>query len=331
VDDDSSKLFQELRKIGFSNDAIEAAWPSWWSDDIAASPSGRAELRFALARKLGLAAKPLLGERVEFVWKDSARFKHLTTQDAVQQNILSSFGVAIGRLLIRGVPAGHGFTGLSPLELRESILSSAPYVDLQQLLATCWALGVPVMQLRVFPLTTKSMHAMVIESGGRHAILLGRNASYPAPAAFTLAHEIGHIACGHMRGALALIDIEDPALAKDRDAQETEADAFALSILTGSPAPEISTQFENFNAPTLADAVLKAGPQYGIEPGTLALCVAYRKKNWPVAMSAMRFIYSAPKPVWQEVNGIARSMLDWDALGDEGSDFIRNLMNRDND
>jgi hypothetical protein len=331
VDDDTSKLFQELRKIGFSNDAINAALPSWWSDDIATSPSSRAELRFALARKLGLAAKPLLGERVEFVWKDSARFKHLTTQDAVQQNILSSFGVAIGRLLLRGTPVGRGFTGLSPLELRESILNSEPYVDLQQLLATCWALGVPVIQLRVFPLTSKSMHAMVIESSGRHAILLGRNASYPAPAAFTLAHEIGHIACGHTRGTLALIDVEDPALAKDRDTEESQADAFALSMLTGSPAPEISTQFENFNAPTLADAVLKAGPQYRIEPGTLALCVAYRKKNWPVAMSAMRFIYSESKPVWQEVNRIAELMLDWDAIGPDGSDFIRNLMNSHND
>jgi hypothetical protein len=330
VDDDSSKLFRELRKVGFSSDAIEAAWPSWWSDDIAASPSSRAELRFALARKLGLAPKPLLGERVEFVWKDRARFKHLTTQDAVQQNILSSFGVAIGRLLLRGVPVGHGFANLSPLELGESILNHSRYVDLQQLLATCWALGVPVIQLRVFPLATQSMHAMVIESGGRHAILLGRNASYPAPAAFTLAHEIGHIASGHIRGALALIDVEDPALAKDRDEQETQADAFALSILTGSPAPDISTQFQNFNAPTLADAVLKAGPQYAIEPGTLALCVAYRQKNWPVAMSAMRFIYSERKPVWQEVNGIAESMLDWDALGDEGADFVRNLMNRAN-
>jgi hypothetical protein len=159
---------------------------------------------------------------VEFVWKDRARFKHLTTQDAVQQNILSSFGVAIGRLLLRGVPAGYGFASLSPVELRESILNHSRYVDLQQLLATCWALGVPVIQLRVFPLTTQSMHAMVIESGGRHAILLGRNASYPAPAAFTLAHEIGHIASGHIRGALALIDVEDPALAKDRDEQETE-------------------------------------------------------------------------------------------------------------
>jgi Zn-dependent peptidase ImmA (M78 family) len=175
------------------------------------------------------------------------------------------------------------------------------------------------------------MHAMVIESSGRHAILLGRNASYPAPAAFTLAHEIGHIACGHTRGTLALIDVEDPALAKDRDTDESQADAFALSILTGSPAPEISTQFEDFNAPTLADAVLKAGPQYRIEPGTLALCVAYRKKNWPVAMSAMRFIYSESKPVWKEVNRIAGLMLDWDAIGADGSDFIRNLMNRDND
>ncbi|WP_234831173.1 ImmA/IrrE family metallo-endopeptidase [Rhodopseudomonas palustris] len=327
MDHNSAKLFKELKEAGLSRAAIEAAWPVWWSDDLSESPSARAELRFALARKLGLAPKPLLGERVEFVWRDSAKFKNLSIQNSTQQDILSSFGVSIGRLLLRATPIGRGFDGLSAEAIRGSIIrSTAGYVDLRALLSTSWAVGVPVIQLKVFPLTTKSMHAMVIESGGRHAIILGRDASYPAPVAFTLAHEIGHIVGGHLKGASALVDLEDPALASSYDADESEADAFALSVLTGTPTLTITTELQNYNAPTLARAVLNAAPLYGIEPGTFALCVAYRQKNWAVAMSALKFIYAEAKPVWKEVNGIADSYIDWDALGDEAEDYLRKLM-----
>jgi hypothetical protein len=134
VDENTNRLRKELRRAGLSNSALEAAWPAWWSDELAASPSGRAELRFALARRLGLAPKPLLGERVEFVWKDSARFKHLTTQDAQQQDILSSFGVSVGRLLLRATEGGRGFDGLSASQLRNSILGSVPFVESPPLL-----------------------------------------------------------------------------------------------------------------------------------------------------------------------------------------------------
>lgn len=325
----SSKLFRELRDAGISRAAIEAAWPNWWSDEVGASPSGRAELRFSLARKLGLVPKSLLGERVEFVWKDKARFKHLATQDIAQQSILSSFGVSVGRTLLHAVPSSVGFAGQDAQSLRNAILGSGPYVDLGRLISTCWAAGVPVIQLRVFPLATKSMHAMVVGSDGRYAILLARDAIYPAPVAFTLAHEIGHIVRGHIRGVAAIIDLEDPATAVDRDEQEVEANEFALELLTGSADPMIETGSGYFNAPTLANAALNAGLHHGIEPGTLALCVAYRNKVWPIAMSALRFIYSESKPVWKEVNKIAASEIRWDHLTDEGADFLSKLMTLD--
>jgi hypothetical protein len=194
------------------------------------------------------------------------------------------------------------------------------------LLATCWALRIPVIHLRVFPLEAKSMHAMVVGVDGRFAILLGHDASYPAPVAFWLAHELGHVMLGHLANAPALIDLEDPALARDRDEQEDEADRFALTLLTGSPEPDIQTNVDHFNAPTLAAAVLRAGDQYGVEPGTLALCLAHGRGLWRVAMTAMKFIYNEPKPAWREVNGIADGELDWDLLGDEAAHYLRNVM-----
>lgn len=321
----SSTLIERLRKAGFSRAAIEAAWPSWWTDDADASPSGRAELRFALARRLGLDPKPLLGERVEFVWNDEAKFKHLSTESDAQKAALTSFGVSVGRLLLRATPAPSREPA-SAGEIRSAILAGNQFVDLSALVATCWALGIPVAFLRVFPLEAKAMHAMVVNADGRFAILLGRDASYPAPVAFTLAHELGHVMLRHLADAPALIDLEDPAKAADGDAQEQEADQFALSLLTGAANPTINTNLDRFNAPTLTSSVLQAAGHYRVEPGTLALCLAHQRKAWPVAMASLRFIYQAPKPVWREVNGIADAELRWDNLSDEAARYLHNVM-----
>jgi hypothetical protein len=326
---DDDNLIERLRKAGFSRAAIRAAWPSWWTEEAGETPSGRAELRFALARRLGLEPKPLLGERVEFVWNDEARFKHLSTHDDAQKAALTSFGMSVGRLLLRATPAGPT-EPIAAEALRDAIMAGSPFVDLGSLLGTCWALRIPVIHLRVFPLEAKSMHAMVVGVDGRFAILLGRDAAYPAPVAFTLAHELGHVMLGHLADAPALIDLEDPALARDGDEQEEEADRFALTLLTGSPEPDIQTDIEHFNAPTLATAVLRASGEYGVEPGTLALCLAHGRGLWPVAMSALGFIYGERKPAWREVNGIADGELDWDALGDEAAHYLRNVMIGDN-
>lgn len=326
---DDENLIERLRKAGFSRAAIQAAWPSWWSEEAGATPSGRAELRFALARRLGLEPKPLLGERVEFVWNDEARFKHLSTHDEAQRAALTSFGMSVGRLLLRATPSGPTDL-IAAQELRDAILAGSQFVDLGSLIGTCWALRIPVIHLRVFPLEAKSMHAVVVGVDGRFAILLGRDAAYPAPVAFTLAHELGHVMLGHLANAPALIDLEDPALARDGDEQEEEADKFALTLLTGSPEPDIRTDIDHYNAPTLAAAVLRAAGEYAVEPGTLALCLAYGRGLWPVAMSALGFIYGEKKPAWREVNGIADGELDWDLLGDEAAHYLRNVMIGDN-
>ena len=331
ADNSTDDLRQGLRSAGLSREAIDAAWPAWWDEGASSSPSARAELRFALARNLGLSAPSLLGSRVEFVWRDRARFKNLSDLATAQQAALTSFGTVVGRSLIRAVPEGTALVGTSADTLRRAILGSQPVVELGGLLATCWAVGIPVIHLRVFALEAKRMHAMVVEWDGRQAILLGRDASYPAPIAFTLAHEMGHVALGHLAGAGALVDVEDPATSGDGDADEDAADRFALEVLTGTPKPDIRTNLDSFGGRQLARAVLDAGPPRGIDPGALALCVGFRTGRWPAAMSSLRHIYGTSSPVWTFVNNLAEATLDWDRLGSEAADHLRAIMgvNRD--
>lgn len=323
---DERTLKKRLKEAGLSDPLIDAAWPIWWSDDAYGSPSANAELRFTIARKLGLSPKELFHDNVAFVWKDEARFKHLKNETDAEKHALASFGISVARLLSSATKQEFIGYELGSLKLRTSILHSSPFVDLQSLLATCWAIGVPVIHLRVFPLDAKRMHAMAVKAAGRFVILLGRDAQYPAPIAFTLAHELGHIILGHLSSPGAIVDFGDASGDGPSDKEELAADQFALELLTGTSDPLISTSVSRFGAAQLADAVLSKGRELGIEPGTLALCLAYRAHNWSVANGAMSYIYTETKEVWREVNHIALQQLDLTLLRDDTADFISRVM-----
>ncbi|GIK49585.1 MAG: hypothetical protein BroJett013_22820 [Alphaproteobacteria bacterium] len=327
MDADTKQLKKKLKDAGLSDRVIEAAWPAWWSTAASDSPSAQAELRFSLARRLGLSPKALVGDRVEFVWRDHVRFKNLRVDNDDERAALNSFGLSIARILFRATKAARGrLDGLSAEALRDAIIQSRPFVDLSGLLATCWGLGVPVIHLRVYPLKAKSMHAMIVRDEGRHAVLLLKDSRYPAPAAFWLAHEIGHAAKGHLKDGEAIADVFEPSKPGEEDAEETEADRFALAALTGTPDPNIVTNVDRYTATSLAAAVLTEGPRHRIEPGTLALCLAYKTSRWATANAALRHIYSSEGDVWRYVNSIAEGELDWSELSEDSADYLREVM-----
>src|SRR5437588_12250307 len=68
----ASLLRQKLLHLGLTRQAVDAAWPAWWSEEAEASASARVELRFSVARKLGLDPRSLLEDpsQPRFVWHD---------------------------------------------------------------------------------------------------------------------------------------------------------------------------------------------------------------------------------------------------------------------
>jgi len=311
--------------VGLSDLAINAAWPTWWSDAADASSSAQAELRFSLARKLGMDPHSLLEDASEprFVWRDEARFKHATAEGEQERAGITSFGVALGGVLLSATAGVVASPDLDARRLRDAILGTQPYVRLLDLVAICWGVGIPVVHLRVFPFPQKRMAAMSVRVAGRSAILLGKDAMYPPHIAFYLAHELGHVALGHVDKQPVIIDfgIQD-ALPSADDPEEISADEFALELLTGEPQPKVLPTGAAVTAPALAKATLDASQDLGIEPGTLALCFGYSTQNWAVANAAMRWIYSSASPVWEEVNKIALGQLDLDRVPDDVQPFL---------
>ncbi len=323
----AQQLRWSLRSLGLSDAAIDAAWPEWWGDAAEASTSAQTELRFSIARKLGLDPRSMVEDEPRFVWNDEAKFKRLTSETALERSALVSFGVSVGRALLSATPDVDLQLSSDPLTYRELILRKRKFVGLEDLISLSWSIGIPVIHLRIFPLRAKRTDGMVVKIGGRFAILLARDANYPAPIAFYLAHELGHAALGHIRTTIAVVELGDLLTGRrDVDEEEAAADQYALTLLTGMPNPQFMPQGSGFNAPAIAHAALTIAQSLKIEPGIIALCLGHATGAWPRVFASLKMIYPEPLPIWMPVNKIAINQLNWESLSDDTAQFLITVM-----
>lgn len=325
----SRSFKEELQGLGITKNAIEAVWPIWWSDEAERSVSAQAEMRFSVARRLGLLPKSVIGERQpEFVWRHNAKFKGLSKYGGSEQAALTSFGIALGRHLEKGVPESKTSLGnlADPANIRKIVLSGSPFVSLPDICVVCWGFGIPVVHLRVFPLSAKYMVAMAVKTLHGFAILVGKDAVFPAPTAYHVAHELGHIAAGHLVESDAIIDLEELKEQSDLDREEREANEFALELLTGQKSPSLQFASSPRSGLELAGAVNSASAKRQIEPGTLALCYGYKTSDWKTAYAALNHIYERKNDVWRFLNATATKQLDWTAYKDDEKAYIRAVM-----
>jgi hypothetical protein len=320
-------LRRDLENAGLTRAAIDAIWPEWWSAEAESSLSASTELRYTVARRLGLSPRALMEGQTRFVWRDEAKYKNLGATTTAEQGILTSFGVAVGKALIAVAPHPGAPLPPNPEGLRDAILQTGRNVGLAELLVSCWAMGVAVVQLEVFPLSAKRMHAMTVKVRDQYAILLGARSAYPAQASFIVAHELGHIIAGHLNGTAALLDIEDPFEIAQRDEEESEADAYALSLLTGYRNLDVLADADNYSATQVARAALKAAASENIDPGTLALCLAFSTGNWKESVGALKIIHSGQhvSDVSAFVNHVAQTQLNLSTFDDRARYLTRIL------
>jgi hypothetical protein len=324
---EAASLRQELRQAGFASSAIDAVWPGWWSKEAETSFSAMAELRFTVARRLGLSPKSLFDGPPRFVWQDAAKFKNLGTTTQDEATLLTSFGAAVGRYTLAALPDQDQFRQVDALELRQAILSSSPFVGLSELLAFCWGIGIPVVQLHIFPLDRKKMHALTARLVDRFAILVGRESSFPAQIAYFIAHEIGHIMLGHIERGGAILEFGDPIKANHPDDEEAAADRYALELLTGDPDGEVVANISRFTATQLAVAASNASTMVKVDPGILALCLAHATGRWRQGYGALRLISPESVNVGELLNQLAVTQLDLDLLTLDGQDYLQEVLN----
>lgn len=285
-----------------------------------------------MARRLGLDPHSVLDDdQPRFLWREEARFKHRAEETNLELEGITSFGRSIAAALLNATSRSEQhLIGRTAAELRQVVLgASRPFVDLLDLLALAWGVGIPVAHLRVFPWTRKRMSAMSVGVGDDAAVLLAKDSNFPAVISFYIAHEIAHVALGHVGDDDALVDLEDdtPPL-EAADDEEEAADAFALELLTGNPRPVVLLD-ERSARPSgseLARIAGEASTVLAIEPGVLAQCYGFTTGDWRTATAALKTVYGGGRPVWEAVNRTAMSQLDLDALPSDAADFLHAVL-----
>lgn len=277
--------------------------PTWLTPADESSPSTQVLIKLMLARRLSLDPEALMddGVPIGYLHVGPTKFKHLRLGNGVRRDALTSFGQGVARVafaLTRHESRPPPFHSASML--RESVLSSGrDNVGFGDVLTLCWSLGVPVLHLKLFPGGAKGIAAMAVRIGQRFAILVARESGVAAQYAFHVAHELGHIALGHLNDATAIIDAEYYDESEESvdvlvDDEESSADVFAQTLLTGVPDFQViraqSSGAKRGTPSELLHQASLAGQKRGVDPAHVLLSFAYATNEWALATAAIHLL-----------------------------------------
>ena len=321
----SDRLVTRLLDIGLSEALVDLSLPEWWVAEDNESPSARAMASMLLARRLNLDPTTLLDDEVPvgFLHTGVSKFKHMRLAEGARRDALVGFATGVSRIVLSMAEAvpDHEVPA-DPLTLRRALIHGRPYVSFGDVITACWSLGVPVLHLRVFPAQTKGVTAIAVKLGGRHAILVARESGVDAQYMFHVAHELGHIALGHLGDGGAIVDADpnDSANNPDElvdDAEERSADAYAQTLLTGTPSFEVfgaeeSRGRQRFGtARELATRAQQLSGELEVDPGHLVMVFGHSTGDWELAFAAARLLPQQPDRPGTLVNRVM-----WQQLGE---------------
>jgi len=283
--DTIQNLYSALNAYGLKKRDVQAILPSWWEDQIAETPAGLQQAKLIVAKALNLKVRPLVEDppRVEFDLPEMRRFKLVkgTTEDDVQLAV--ALARSASKLVLSAFDREFQQPG-SAEEVRARILATGkPWVDLESLLDYCWQVGVPVIHL-ASALMKKKMDGIAMATKGRPTIVLSSRKAC-GYLLFHLAHELGHIALGHLdpNGAIVDTNIQDDPDSKDE--AEQAADAYAIRLLAGEQDRLSLSRF--MPAATLARMAEDFGRQHAIDPTHVLLNSAHNGNFWPLCTKTL--------------------------------------------
>lgn len=321
-------LYQRLAAIGLSRPYIrKTILPSWWDDEAAESPTGYSEALLLLSRHLGLEISDLRDGTADVRPDEGTAFKLKTSVGTTADDVTVARSIAtqVAQFAALGTAIPYQPVG-SAFAIREGILDRGhPWVSLDALLDYSWEHGLPVLHLSGFPRGIKRMHGLAAMLSQRPVAVLCQNHKFSAWQLFILAHELGHIACGHLSAGQHIL-VDQDVDQDSADTEESEANRFAMELLSGNPDLRVQATSRWPNAQELADAGLRRGKELQIDPGHFVLNYAHSmgKAFYAVANGALKSI----EPDARAPELIRRKMaanLDWSKLPGDSSEFLMRI------
>lgn len=329
----TSQVYKALKELGLSKAHVKVLLPEWWSAEIEETSDGASELAVIISRRFNLDLQDLLIGRATYKQKDfGIAYKHAASTNQQALNPATQIAKALTLAVLDGMKTP--FSGVPPtaagIETNARNLSASGLPDLEAIATYCWQIGIPVIPLAHLPTGLRKMDGAAMNIMGRPAIILSRNTTSKSWLSFILAHELGHIALGHIAEGSAIIDVKLAQEAtqltdNDTDNQEEQANQFALTLLGGTLVPEeIARWSPRLTSTEIALKSLEFQAAHNFPAGHIALRYGFKYKRWTDAQNALRFM-----PQDKDHEGVLACLmnkqLDFDKLAEDSVDLITRL------
>jgi transcriptional regulator with XRE-family HTH domain len=277
----------------------------------------RNKVALFVARAFDISPEALTAARPAFPLPAvSVRFKGAGPKQP-ERSPLVRLALVVSRLVQTTTDTQYRSVPRDARAVRQEILNKEGEVTLGALLEWAWGRGLAVMPMSgrggfVAAAWTVAAAPVVVLKDARDIVSFWL---------FDLAHEIGHIARGHIERD-GIVDVESPALT-DTDKQEREANEFALKLLIPNYR-ELLEQVRGRSQPEkprpelrFKDAVASVAREARVSPGLLGLVAAFEltdvaehKDRWGSAINLDKRLGSGRA----EAQEAARAHLTLDSL-----------------
>ncbi|MGP5326790.1 ImmA/IrrE family metallo-endopeptidase [Vreelandella titanicae] len=263
-------LYRKLGTIGFNKKFVKSIIPDWWDSELENSEAALIELQIQLSKNLNINFKSLASEEKLSILNNQENCKFKKRQNTSIDSLAPACALAtsIAKLAITATSIDY-----NPLpdaaEVRRQILANgSENINFSNLLNYLWEHGIPVIHISRLP-TGNKMEGLAFEHQNRPAIILAGNKKMSAWQLFILAHEAGHIAHEHIHDG-PIID-EKINEENEEDAQELEANQYAIELLTGNKKSKLHSNGKLISGRNLAKIALEYGKEHQIYPGHVVL------------------------------------------------------------
>ncbi|BAZ71305.1 hypothetical protein NIES4106_61020 (plasmid) [Fischerella sp. NIES-4106] len=321
-----SSLYNKLSQLGLNQDYVRNnGLPSWWNDELNNKSYAVLEGAGYIADNLNLDLKSLLApeEEIRFNSSPPTKFKQYNNQNKTRPHVAQAIVSRIAELIAYGTKVDFTSLPTDVNEIRTEILTTHPKVNLISLLEYCWNKGIIVAHFDHFPENTRKFAGLIQWQFSRPVIILSSKHKYSARLAFDLAHELGHLALGHLKEGI-LIDEKIESYCND-DEEENQANLFATQLLLGDCDNCLGDkQFHNHNH-LIKHARDKAEENPTVEIDSIILNNAWYNKKWGFAIKALDRL-NASTNGQQIINEYLVDRLYWDNFNDENYEYLEKVL-----
>ena len=321
-----SVLYKKLSAIGFSKRFVrEKGLPSWWNEELDNKPVAVLEGAGHIAQRLHLDLKSLLAENQKPQFKPllHTKFKYHQQDKADVPDVAPQLASRVAEVVANTIKLEFQPIPSDPHQVRSEIVAKHPQVTLYSLLDYCWEHGIAVVYFKNYPNNTRKIRGMIQWQADHPVIVLSSGKTQSVCLAFDLAHELGHLALGHIQEGIL---IDDDIKQDSNDQEEKDSNQFAVKLLVNSFDNSVGKK-KFKNAKDLKNKITQLlQSDSTIDPSALALNYCwYNKDYFALSMGCVNLIDSA-KEGHKTINQFLEQHLNWEELSDDNADYLDQIL-----